>query len=218
MAINYNSSDKSIKTASTSHTFSYTCSSSGKRFLYVGVASLGTTSDICTGVTYGGISMTRVTTSAIGGIFRIYLYSLINPLSGANNIVVSFSSSNAAHIVPIDFYGVNDTTPAITTDAVFDNSATISALTSNALTTESGTYLVGYFGSIGNYSGTTIGTTKQVNNDATNSVTTSIGISGPQTAGTATITGNNNTANAPIALLSESFRAASTSSPKITFF
>jgi hypothetical protein len=76
----------------TSLTWSHTCSGSN-RILFVGITILSG-SDLVTGVTYDGVAMTRVATIVeTGGTQTLYLYALVNPATGANNVVVSVSSS-----------------------------------------------------------------------------------------------------------------------------
>lgn len=81
--------------ASTSLTFSHACSGSD-RLLIVIVAgdSFGGADDV-TGVTYGGVPMELVGKRAPAASNRWnYLYLLENPASGANNVVVSASSTH----------------------------------------------------------------------------------------------------------------------------
>jgi len=77
----------------TSLTFSHTCSGSN-RILHVAVATpTADNTDYVTGVTYGGIAMTRVDTFRSPGLGGAYLYELVNPALGANNVVISASGS-----------------------------------------------------------------------------------------------------------------------------
>ncbi len=76
----------------TSLTYSHTCSGSN-RGLWVAVYA-GSASDVITGVTYNGVAMTRVDAQAMpSSSGYAYLYRLIAPATGANNIVISSSSS-----------------------------------------------------------------------------------------------------------------------------
>lgn len=79
----------------TSLTFSHTCSGSN-RILFVGIATFGGSGgDIVTGVTYNGVGMTRINTLQANGLTpRVYLYYLINPATGANNVVVSCGATS----------------------------------------------------------------------------------------------------------------------------
>lgn len=80
-------------TTGTSSTWAHTCSGNN-RILFVGVGT-DFSGDVITGVTYNGVAMTEITRQATIGTnnYFAYLYYLINPASGANNIVVSASGS-----------------------------------------------------------------------------------------------------------------------------
>ena len=110
----------------TSRTFTHTCTGSN-RLLFVQVL-INTNSDLITGVTYAGTPMTLVTTHAPNVNRRIYLYRLVAPATGANNVVISASSStaiggNAASYTGVAqsgtiidvFTSLNDTTSPIDT-------------------------------------------------------------------------------------------------------
>lgn len=77
----------------TSYTLAHTTSGTD-RVLFVHVF-INTSSDLITGVTYGGVPMTLVQKNSPASDRRHYVFKLINPTSGNNNIVVSSSSSTA---------------------------------------------------------------------------------------------------------------------------
>lgn len=94
MAIAFDAKAESSVT-STSLTYSHTCTGSNL-ILWVGVVTYGNALDHVTGVTYNGVAMTRTTNgfnnnSASGP--AVYLYYLVNPSTGANNVVISVDSS-----------------------------------------------------------------------------------------------------------------------------
>lgn len=94
MAINFDTS--SITTGSgTSTTISYPCTGTN-RILFVSTASLVQTS---TGVTYNGVSMTLIDSYIDSGSVGHAMYYLVNPASGSNNIVVSWSAATINAIV-----------------------------------------------------------------------------------------------------------------------
>jgi hypothetical protein len=93
MAIAFDASTDGNFTSGTSRTFSHTCTGSD-RILFV-QAIINTNSDIVTGVTYNGVSMTQVATVSPNANRRIYLYYLIGPNTGANNVVITTSVSAA---------------------------------------------------------------------------------------------------------------------------
>lgn len=93
MAIAFDASTDGNFTSGTSRTFSHTCTGSD-RILFV-QAIINTSSDLVTGVTYNGVSMTQVTTTSPNANRRIYLYYLVGPNTGANNVVITTSASTA---------------------------------------------------------------------------------------------------------------------------
>lgn len=91
----------------TSRTFSHTCSGSD-RILFVH-AFHNTTADLITGATYGGTAMTLVAKFSPGGSRYLYLFALINPATGANDVVISASSSTAIGGNAFSYTGVSQT-------------------------------------------------------------------------------------------------------------
>lgn len=92
----------------TSLTYSFTCSGNNRR-LYVGVMG-AINSLLISGVTYNGVAMTFIDRIQVTSDRWIYLYELINPATGANNIVISASSSTAISGIAIQFAGARQTT------------------------------------------------------------------------------------------------------------
>jgi len=76
----------------TSLTWSHTCTGSN---LILFASAFGDFSDVITGATYAGVSMTLVGKVKGGNDRWCYLFVLVGPSSGANNVVVSASSSVA---------------------------------------------------------------------------------------------------------------------------
>lgn len=78
-------------------TFAHTCTGSN-RLLLVGVMESGAATGTISSVTYAGSTMTLFGTVAnAGGNLKEWAYYLVNPNTGANNVVVSVSSAS-------DFY------------------------------------------------------------------------------------------------------------------
>lgn len=87
--------------SSTTVTWSHTCTGSD-RLLVVGVY---TTNDNLTGVTYNGVSCTFI--GKINGTTDyIHLYYLLNPASGANNVVATASSALLGYGQATSYTGV----------------------------------------------------------------------------------------------------------------
>lgn len=127
-----NSADLGSTTA-TSLTTAYTVGSGALRALAVGVVG-DSVSDLVTGVTYGGVAMTKVATlapNASGSNRYEYVFVLFNPASGSNNVVVSASSSSflaaqAESLINVSPAGVdaNNSGNSGTTQASFTLSVT----------------------------------------------------------------------------------------------
>lgn len=109
MAIAYSavsSGDSAVNAISL--TYSHT-TSGVDRFLVVSVNTDNNAT--CTGVTYAGVSMTQVTSlfDAASGTTR-YVFYLVNPTSGANNVVVSMTASTGRiHSIATSYTGVAQT-------------------------------------------------------------------------------------------------------------
>lgn len=89
--ISFDATAHSNTGGATSLTYSHTCT--GASILWVGFRT-GTSSDTATGVTYNGVAMTQAAKrSGPAGSHYVYLYYLVNPTAGANNIVISLSGS-----------------------------------------------------------------------------------------------------------------------------
>lgn len=89
------------------YTASYTVGSGSNRLLVVGVEGdliAGDTSDPIS-VTYAGVNMTFIAHD-ITVIRGIYLYYLLNPASGANNVVITFGGSHFILGTAADYTGV----------------------------------------------------------------------------------------------------------------
>lgn len=111
-------------------TNSYTCSGSDRLLL---VCVTKRTNDDVTGVTHGGVAMTQlVKLHHSGGTEWLYIYGLINPATGAQNIVMSASGSSVSYYGATSYTGVSQsgnptitgssTTNAISLTSTVDNS------------------------------------------------------------------------------------------------
>jgi hypothetical protein len=97
--------------SASSFTYSHTVGTGSDRFLVVGIRT-SFTGDLITGVTYGGTAMTFQVKETTTTWFYTYIYTLVNPASGANNVVVSLSSSQGG-VYPrsVSYTGVHQTSP-----------------------------------------------------------------------------------------------------------
>lgn len=94
MAIAFDTSSY-LNFATTSGTLAFTCTGSD-RLLLVTTANEGGANDV-TGVTYNGVALTEIGTAVQKGSTGRYLrlWGLLNPASGANNVVVSRTTGAA---------------------------------------------------------------------------------------------------------------------------
>lgn len=95
MAIAFDASASGNNAGASSLTIAHTCTGSD-RLLLVGVfcQETPTSYDVVTGVTYNGVAMTQLAKIDCGiAVQGVYLYGLLAPATGANNIVVSASTT-----------------------------------------------------------------------------------------------------------------------------
>ena len=87
-----------------SATLAHTCTGSNL-VLFAGVGCNGNSGDVVTGVTYNGSSMTRLGNTDFSGSFSMYVYYIINPATGTNDIVASLSSSRFTKVSGLSVTG-----------------------------------------------------------------------------------------------------------------
>ena len=117
----------------TNVTFSHTCTASPNRFLIVHIEASGTTDNV-TGVTYNGVALTRrLRTAYSAGAMQSYVYTLVAPANGANNVVVSFNNDQTLIARAISASGVNQTDPYRTPSATSANSTSYSKTYTSAV-------------------------------------------------------------------------------------
>jgi len=88
---------------STTITQAHTCT--GSDLILVVQFSDNNASDIVTGITYNGVSMTRSQFyTTVGRTGRMYTYYLINPATGSNNVVVSTNIGVSGSVLCINSF------------------------------------------------------------------------------------------------------------------
>lgn len=90
-------------------TYSFTCTGSNL-ILIVGVSDGDSNSDTITGVTYNGVAMTRFPNGYVGDSTNsnsAYGYYLLNPATGAHDVVISCSASHSLRSAAASYTGVN---------------------------------------------------------------------------------------------------------------
>lgn len=139
MAILHDSSAKGTIDANTSLTFAHTCTGSNL-ILFVGV-DIASASDLVSGVTYNGVTMTRIDIQIIGGAANrtLYLYYLIAPATGANDVVISTSSGVDIRGVSASYTGAKQSAQP---DAHDKGSADSTSITKALLTVADGCWMI----------------------------------------------------------------------------
>lgn len=103
------SSAQSNTTSSTTVTFSHTIVSTVNGVIYAGLTIDASTTPTAT-ATFAGNAMTQL--ASIGSTSEyVTAFRLVNPPVGANNVVISWSSSNAYVAGAVAFTGVHQSTP-----------------------------------------------------------------------------------------------------------
>ena len=160
-AIALDSANAGASGTGTSLTYAHTTAGSN-RILFVGFAVTTQNTDDITGVTYNGVALTIVNKIKVPTTDDrwTYLYYLVAPATGANNIVISSTSSTAKTANAVSYTGASQTgvpdssatntatsgtTFSLTTTSVADNSWLVGLLRvgSTGLVAGSGTTLRG---------------------------------------------------------------------------
>lgn len=125
------SSNGGLVNPGTSLTWSHT-TSGNNRILFVGAFDvIGATSQIA-GITYAGVSLTKITGSRVAGDRQISLWYLIAPALGANNVVITGSSSVTLDGQAVSYNGVQQSSQP---DASNVNTTTVSTSIITSITT-----------------------------------------------------------------------------------
>jgi hypothetical protein len=128
----------STSVSANSATYAHTCSGSN-RILFVGIGAETGTGDSITGVTYAGVSMTQLDTLANTNTslnYRVYLYMLVDPASGANNVIVSADEVINIRTISVSYNGVLQTgqpdAKSEVTSNTTDQSSTLTVVANNS--------------------------------------------------------------------------------------
>lgn len=130
MAIAFDSSAIGSVTGSMSLNFSHTCTGAN-RLLFVGVQ--GALADDITGVTYAGSAMTLIIKDNVGGTNQFnYLFYLIAPSTGTNNVVVSSSVGINIAADSVSYTGASQS--GVPDASVINSGSTVNTLTTSLTT------------------------------------------------------------------------------------
>ena len=92
--------------SASSLTAAFTVGAGTDRILFVGVSA---STDLVTGVTYNGVAMTLVGKKNISSGGQGYLFVLVNPASGSNNVAISASGSTTITGMAVSYTGAKQT-------------------------------------------------------------------------------------------------------------
>lgn len=106
MAIVFDAVSEGNTGAGTSLTVSHTCTGAN-RILWAAIFTTG--NDTITGATYNAVAMTQAVKFTTSSSQTAYLYYLVAPATGANNIVASNSTTENLTIVGMSFTGAKQT-------------------------------------------------------------------------------------------------------------
>lgn len=110
MAIAFDAATSATTNSSTSLTYSHTCTGTDRFLVVTATGNQGPTATVS--ATYNGVSMTAIgpSTDSVGTGVPTYFFYLVNPASGANNIVVT-SNVNGIATSASSYTGVDQTSP-----------------------------------------------------------------------------------------------------------
>lgn len=128
-----------VQLAGTSLTYSHTCSGS-QRKLYVGVSLDNDGTDKVSSVTYNGITMI-LTKKISANAETCYLFELNNPPTGANNIVITTSTTQDIRSCSSSYTGVAQTT---SDNSTTNTGASVSTLLTTLTTYNDNCWMVSY--------------------------------------------------------------------------
>lgn len=121
------SSASTSTSGASSLTWSHTVTSAGSnRLLVVGVASDDNTPRTVSSVTYNGVNLTQVPGGTADNLARVDMWYLVNPATGANDVVVTLSGSTEFSAGATSWTGVDQTTPLGTASATAGHSSSVS--------------------------------------------------------------------------------------------
>ena len=129
-----------VGTSVTSLTFSHTNTGSNLA-LVVGVA-VNSATDVLTGVTYNGVAMTRINATQYSTTAWEYLYAMVAPTTGANNVVVSLSVANPVWAHAVSYTGVSQT--GLPDAQTTNNATTGTSITTSITTVANNAWIVTY--------------------------------------------------------------------------
>lgn len=124
MAIAFDASGNSGRTAAATASYSHTCAGSNRILFAITYSEGGAASNDVTAITYNGVAMTLAASSYASGQYGCNIYYLIAPATGANTLSASFSTTSSNHaILGLSYTGAQQSgqPDATTTDRTSGN-------------------------------------------------------------------------------------------------
>ena len=137
-------SNSGYQTAQGSYSWSHTIGPGSNRILVVGVSMLSVAGSSVSGITFGGVALTKIRSDAsVSGAVRTELWYLTNPENGSGTIVVSLSASLDSASGAQSFTGVDQKEPieanngaSATNVGAADATVGVTSLSNNAWTVD----------------------------------------------------------------------------------
>lgn len=141
----------------TSTTLTYSFTNTAGTYLIVGAATCADAANpTVSGITYGGTAMTKIDNQVYGSSVDVALFKLASPATGANNVVVTVTTTAAIMSGATSFTGEHATTPVGTAAKASGTSTTPSV---DVTSTTSGNIVVDVAASGSAFSATGAGQT-----------------------------------------------------------
>ncbi len=139
MAIAFDAASGRHTGTASSATLAHTCSGSDRVLVVSIKVAAGNT---VSGVTYAGVAMTQLVTGTTPTVAtRAYMFILVAPALGTNNIVATFSGSNAFGMSGASYTRARQTQPDAAAVTVSENAT--GSRTASVTVVEPGSWLVG---------------------------------------------------------------------------
>lgn len=148
MAITVGTPATNHTASSATATYAFTVAATANPVLFVGFTANKATVPAITSVTYAGVTMTASSFSPqslpVDTTVKVYLYYLLNPATGSNNVVITFASApDEINSSAVPYYGVGSvpqdthtngtsTSGTLTTTTTIDNSWIVGVFRNNA--------------------------------------------------------------------------------------
>ena len=142
MAIAFDAKSKGNAAATNTITVAHTCTGSNLILIVNAISREDVTGSTFTGITYNGVALTQLSTQTQSTAWIQDVWYLINPSTGANNIIASLSAASTDGIVisAASYTGVKQTSPFTT--AGQDSNTSASSLSASTTTSVDNSWVV----------------------------------------------------------------------------